>query len=113
MKLIFVLGQNYLDLYDESLHLDNLKYSYNSDAKRLDLAERFEEIWQKNYILIKLAKELELHIKEGASFTDTRIVSLWCRSNSMFNKKTTFKIFKGDESTNEIQYTREPKIGKN
>jgi hypothetical protein len=110
MKLIFVLGQNYIDLYEGSVHIDNLKYSYNSDTKRLNLTERFQEIWQKNFILIKVSKELELHIKKGASFTDTRIIAMWCRSNSMFNKKATFKTIKDDESSDQISYIQQPKI---
>jgi hypothetical protein len=120
MTLFFVISQNSLEIYQDQIGLESLVFSKISGDKILQLHDKFAQIWQDLYLeYISKANVLEVVISPKASFTDTRIVSIWCRSHCMFSPKVTLTIRKGQpqtqtiesKQTSEILYSQEPKIG--
>jgi hypothetical protein len=119
MTLIFALSQNSLEIYQDKYELENLIETVKSDQKVLQLHGKFESIWAKifeNYV--SKATNLVLIIKPKASFTDTRIISIWCRSHCMFETKVELQILtleqfesQNNDANKEIIYSQAPKIG--
>jgi hypothetical protein len=114
MTLIFALSQNSLEVYEDKYEFESLIYSVDSDDKVLQLHDKFETIWTKLYDkYITKTTKIVINIKPKASFTDTRIVSIWCRSHCMFNPQISLVINgeNTDNSNAEIIYSQAPKIG--
>lgn len=131
MKLIFVLSQNSLDLYGSKVEFEHLIDYIDSFEERLNLNDNFMTFWQKHYdTTIQNAAQIELQIQSKASFSNTRVVSVWCRTWAMFqnkpfeisNDKSNHKSISEtanelDNQTNiktknEIKYSGNPTIGK-
>jgi hypothetical protein len=119
MTLFFVLSQNSLEVYDHKYFFENLIFSLDSDTKVLQLHDKFTNIWQQLYDkYINNSSQIILILKPKASFTDTRIISIWCRSHCMFEQNVTFEVLTQDQlenkslnSQSEIIYSQVPKIG--
>ena len=119
MTLFFVLSQNSLEIYFEQCNFENLVFSLDSDAKVLQLHDKFANIWQQLYdeYIVK-SSQIKLILKAKASFTDTRIISIWCRSHCMFEANVSFEVLsllqfqaKSQDLQSEIIYSQAPKIG--
>jgi hypothetical protein len=119
MALFFVLSQNSLEIYTEQYEFEKLVFSLDSDTKVLQLHNKFESIWQQLYdeYIIK-SSQLKLILKPKASFTDTRIISIWCRSHALFAKDVSFEVVTLQQyedldknQKSEIIYSQAPKIG--
>ena len=119
MTLFFVLSQNSLEVYEEQFDFENLIFSLYSDTRILQLHDKFANIWQQLYdkYIVK-SSQIKLILKPRASFTDTRIVSIWCRSHCMFEPSFSFEVLtheqfetKSQYEINEIVYSQAPKIG--
>ncbi len=105
--------------------LDSEKSVLNKQKKlipRLNLCDRsdmdLEQIWQFLYPkYIESSNNLVLNIKDKASFTDTRLLSIWCRSEVFFSNQKgipkTFITQKNGEvqESGEITYLAQPSIG--
>ncbi len=121
MTLFFVLSQNSLEIYTEQLEFESLIFSLDSDTKVLQLHDKFANIWLQLYdkYIVKYS-QIKLILKLKASFTDTRIVSIWCRSHSMFVPNVSFEVLTQhqlemqNQTTyleTQIIYSQAPKIG--
>lgn len=119
MTLFFVLSQNSLDVYYQKFYFENLVFSLDGDTKVLQLHDKFINIWSQLYdkYIVK-SSQIKLIIKPKASFTDTRIVSIWCRSHCLFNPTVRFEVLKLSQFENDgpnfesgIIYSQAPKIG--
>jgi hypothetical protein len=119
MTLFFVLSQNFLEIYFEQYHFENLIFSIDSDTKVLQLHDKFADIWQQLYdkYIVK-SSQIKLILKTKASFTDTRIISIWCRSHCMFKPNISFEVLTQDQFESKsadmegaIIYSQVPKIG--
>ena len=119
ITLFFVLSQNSLEVYCDKYHFEDLVFSFDSDTKVLQLHDKFADIWQQLYDkYISKSSQIKLILKPKASFTDTRIISMWCRSHCLFNPGVTFQIITNQQLENdsknndtEIVYSQAPKIG--
>jgi hypothetical protein len=119
MTLIFALSQNSLEIYQDKYEFELLIETIDSDQKVLQLHDKFETIWVKLYEkYISNADKIILVINPKASFTDTRIISIWCRSHCMFDPKIDLQILTYEQfesqnniSNQEIIYSQAPKIG--
>jgi hypothetical protein len=119
MALIFLLSQNSLEVYDELCSFDCLIDSINTDGRVLQLHDKFDQLWSRLYSQhIAKCTEINIVLMPKASFTDTRIISIWCRSHCFFNPKVDLKIqtqveFESQLSRFEtdIIYSQAPKIG--
>jgi hypothetical protein len=119
MTLIFALSQNSLEIYQDKYEFESLIETIDSDQKVLQLHDKFESTWIKLYDkYVSKADKLVLIIKPKASFTDTRIISIWCRSQCMFDPKVELQILTLEqfeslniEINNTIVYSQLPKIG--
>jgi hypothetical protein len=119
MTLFFVLSQNSLEVYYQEYHFENLVFSLDSDKEVLQLHDKFTNIWQQLYDkYISKSSQIKLILKPKASFTDTRIVSIWCRSHTMFNTSVKFGVVNEqiesqiENFKNQIIYSQAPKIGR-
>jgi hypothetical protein len=114
MTLIFTLSQNSLEIYKDKYEFESLIYSVDNGIKVLQLHDKFETIWTKLFDKhITKATKIVINIKPKASFTDTRIISIWCRSHCMFNPITSL-IINGEsveKNVSKIIYSQDPKIG--
>jgi hypothetical protein len=119
MTLFFVLSQNSLEVYSEQYHFEYLVFSLDSDTKVLQLHDKFANNWQQLYdkYIVK-SSQIKLILKPKASFTDTRIVSIWCRSHCMFQPNMNFEVLtqeqfesKSEDMESAIIYSQAPKIG--
>ena len=140
MTLFFVLGQNFLEVYANKYQFEGFIEDIRSYDQILELSTKFESLWQKLYPnYIQNATKIILIILPRAGFTDTRVVSIWCRSKVMFDTESdikfgcTFEICTQEQYNNlvnpsndlsqnldqiqithsNIQYSQMPKIGKN
>jgi hypothetical protein len=119
MILFFVLSQNALEVYSQQYEFEKLVFSLDSDTKVLQLHDKFESIWQQLYDeYIVNSSQIKLILKAKASFTDTRIVSIWCRSHVLFCANNSFEVLTqqqleglNHQTENQIIYSQEPKIG--
>jgi hypothetical protein len=119
MTLFFVLSQNSLEVYGGQYHFEKLVFSLDSDTKVLQLHDKFAAIWQQlydNYIV--KTSQIQLILKSKASFTDTRIISIWCRSHCMFDASVIFEVMTQEQfedqnqsAKTQIIYSQAPKIG--
>ena len=127
MTLFFVLGQNFLEVYANKYEFEGLIEDIRSYDQILELSTKFEAIWYKLYPnYIQSATKIILIILPRAGFTDTRIVSIWCRSKVMFDTEhpCIFEIYTKEQYENQnkenrrdynqtnIQYSQMPKIGR-
>jgi hypothetical protein len=119
MTLFFALSQNSLEIYTDSYHFENLLFSLDSDTSVLQLHNKFAGIWQQLYNkYILTSSQIILILKTRASFTDTRIISIWCRSHCMFVPNVSFRVLTQEQFADsssklepEIIYSQAPKIG--
>jgi hypothetical protein len=141
MKIIFQLSQDSLKIsktldgaeFEPILSIEcelgsgifeaqKIKFENDSDTKpivkkRLDLADRIdmnlESIWKLIYPkYVSKSTELKLNIIDRASFTDTRLLAIWLRSEVFFDPTKVFRIFKDGilQDSSDIAYLREPNI---
>lgn len=119
MTLYFILSQNSLEVYFNNYYFENLVFSLDSDVNVLQLHDKFVNIWQQLYDkYISKSSQIKLVLKTKASFTDTRIISIWCRSHCMFQPDVDFEVLTQEQFVNknknlesEIIYSQAPKIG--
>jgi hypothetical protein len=110
MKLIFILTQFSLDIYQEVVSLDNLILNISNFGEYLSLAEVFEDSWQKIEKYTEIATLIQFFVEDKAGFTNTRIVAIWCRTWSLFSGKP-FEIYKNNTLVDSIIYSSEPRLG--
>jgi hypothetical protein len=123
MTLFFVLGQNFLEVYAQKYEFEGLIEDIRSYDQILELSSKFESLWQKLYPdYIQNATKLALILQNRSGFTDTRVVSMWCRTKCMFDANCTFEVLTQEQYENlgenlennlknNIQYSQAPKIG--
>lgn len=100
--ILIILDKN-LEIY-ESDENDEMSYVYienrieiDGKLKPLNLCDKFSSIWD-DYIapIIELNGEILFVLGPLASFTDTRVVWVWLKSNKMFNG-ISFYFYKDNE----------------
>jgi hypothetical protein len=128
-SIVFVLGKalRVLEINPDVNEVTELAVLLKQESGYLDLADRFEGIFKS--LDTTHYDQFSLILLQNAGFTDSRIVYLWLKGESIFDGKNVamyktveelelqtyqdFEDFFGSHtSTKNLEYSREPSIGK-
>jgi hypothetical protein len=129
-SIIFYLDTN-LEVYQANLVNSELKKiaELKKEGKTLNLFSNFALLWSQIFNNeIKNTEQITFLIASNASFTDTRIIYIWLKSNLIFSK-IQLKIINTSEpytenptkiidlmkltGSKDLTYSGQPRIGKN
>jgi hypothetical protein len=109
-KLIFQLDQYNLDIYSNTIDLDNLIKTVSNFGEHINLSDIFGDIWSELEFCTDRVDSIDLIITDRAGFTNTRVIAIWGRTWSMFHFKP-FNTYYNNQLVQKIHYSTKPRIG--
>ena len=121
---------NDLEIYEIDLVKQSLSKLFHkkNTGKGLGLFNNFDNMWAKIQVQINLKTNIYFLVGENAGFTDTRVIYIWIKNQSLFYntnihiiniKSVDIKDYSSvkdllsieSDNTTSLKYSRDPRIG--